>query len=129
MPDKWPFIHHVTFIASDLPASKRFYAAALQPLGVVEQDYGDGGAEYWEEGLDTPSFGLYDAGDAQVTRGAHIAFTARDRDQVDAFHAAALAAGGTSRYEPRLWPEYRAYCAFANDPDGNNIEAVHKETD
>ncbi|MFJ9821038.1 VOC family protein [Streptomyces sp. NPDC101151] len=66
-------------------------------------------------------------GDATVTRGAHIAFTARDRASVDAFYEAALTAGGTSRYEPRPWPEYRAYCAFVDDPDGNNIEAVYKE--
>ncbi|MFB8757610.1 VOC family protein [Streptomyces nigra] len=66
--------------------------------------------------------------EAAVTRGAHIAFTAATRDAVDAFHAAALAAGGTSRHAPRSWSEYRAYCAFVSDPDGNNIEAVHKET-
>ena len=41
--------------------------------------------------------------------------------------AAALGAGGTERHAPRHWPEYRAYCAFVSDPDGNNIEAVHKE--
>ncbi|MEU3726560.1 VOC family protein [Streptomyces sp. NPDC031705] len=126
MTQRWPFIHHVTFIASDLEASTRFYTAALKPLGVV-REASDGGAEFWEEELDTPSFGLYAAGDATVTRGAHIAFTARDRAAVDAFYEAALTAGGTSRHEPRLWPEYRAYCAFVDDPDGNNIEAVHKE--
>ena len=126
MTARWPFIHHVTFIASDLEASTRFYSAALAPLGVVGET-ADIGAEFWEEEQDTPSFGLYAAGEATVTRGAHIAFTARDRASVDAFHEAALAAGGTSRHEPRLWPEYRAYCAFVDDPDGNNVEAVHKE--
>lgn len=126
MTGRWPFIHHVTFIASDLEASTRFYTAALKPLGVVGEA-ADGGAEFWEEELDTPSFGLYPAGDAAVTRAAHIAFTARDRAAVDSFYAAALAAGGTSRYEPRLWPEYAAYCAFVDDPDGNNVEAVYKE--
>lgn len=126
MTQRWPFIHHVTLIASDLEASTRFYTAALKPLGVVGEA-ADGGAEFWEDELDTPSFGLYPAGDATVTRGAHIAFTARDRASVDTFYEAALAAGGTSRYGPRLWPEYRAYCAFVDDPDGNNIEAVYKE--
>ncbi|MET7463271.1 VOC family protein [Nonomuraea sp. NPDC005501] len=116
----------MTFIAADLEASTRFYTAALKPLGVVGEA-ADGGTEFWEERLDTPSFGLYPVGDATVTRGAHIAFTARDRAAVDAFHAAALAAGGKSRHEPRLWPEYGAYCAFVDDPDGNNIEAVYKE--
>src|SRR5688500_6341111 len=114
MTERWPFIHHVTFIASDLEASTRFYTAALKPLGVVGVA-ADGGAESWEAELDTPSCGLYLAGDAVVPRGAHIAFTARDRVAVDAFHAAALSAGGTSRHEPRLWPEYGAYCAFVDD--------------
>ncbi|MFF0464489.1 VOC family protein [Streptomyces mexicanus] len=126
MTERWPFIHHVTFIASDLEASTRFYGAALKPLGVVGEA-ADGGAEFWEAELDTPSFGLYPANGATVTQGAHIAFTARDRAAVDAFYAAALAAGGTSRHEPRLWPEYGAYCAFVDDPDGNNVEAVYKE--
>ncbi|GAA2322554.1 VOC family protein [Nonomuraea roseoviolacea subsp. roseoviolacea] len=126
MTERWPFIHHVTFIAADLEASTSFYTAALKPLGVVGQA-ADGGAEFWEEESDTPSFGLYPVGDATATRGAHIAFTARDRAAVDAFYAAALAAGGRSRHEPRLWPEYRAYCAFVDDPDGNNVEAVYKE--
>ncbi|GAA0939923.1 VOC family protein [Nonomuraea longicatena] len=115
----------MTFIAADLEASTRFYTAALKPLGVVGEA-ADGGAEFWEEDLDTPSFGLYPANGATVTQGAHIAFTARDQASVDAFHEAALAAGGTSRYEPRVWPEYGAYCAFVNDPDGNNVEAVYK---
>lgn len=48
---------------------------------------------------------------------------------VDAFHQAAVAAGGTSRHEPRYWPEYRAYAAFDSDPDGNNVEALVKEAE
>jgi predicted lactoylglutathione lyase len=55
-------------------------------------------------------------------------FGATDRACVDAFFAAAVAAGGSERHAPRHWPEYRAYCAFVSDPDGNNIEAVCKET-
>ena len=62
-----------------------------------------------------------------VTRGVHVAFEAADRSAVDAFHQAAVAAGGISRHEPRHWPEYRAYCAFVSDPDGNNIEALVKD--
>ncbi|MFJ6051847.1 VOC family protein [Streptomyces sp. NPDC092307] len=119
-------IHHVTFIASDLRASTRFHIAVLKPLGVV-REAPDFGAEFWEEERDTPSFGLHSAGDATVTRGAHVAFTARDRASVDGFYEAALASGDTSRHEPRLWPKYRACCAFVDDPDGNNVEAVHKE--
>jgi hypothetical protein len=48
---------------------------------------------------------------------------------VEAFFHAAMAAGAVPRHAPRHWLEYRAYCAFVNDPDGNNIEAVHKEVD
>ncbi|MFE5599744.1 VOC family protein [Streptomyces coelicoflavus] len=66
--------------------------------------------------------------EAAVTTGVHIAFTAVSRDAVDAFHVAAVAAGGVSRHAPRSWSQYRAYSAFVSDPDGNNIEVVHKET-
>ena len=65
--------------------------------------------------------------DDAVTRRLHIAFAATDRAAVERFHAAAVAAGARSRHAPRFWPEYRAYCAFVRDPDGNNVEAVHKE--
>lgn len=56
-----------------------------------------------------------------------MAFVAESREAVDAFHAAALAAGGTQRAAPRVREEYspRYYAAYVNDPDGNNIEAVH----
>lgn len=66
---------------------------------------------------------------AEVTRCLHLAFEAGDRKAVDAFHRAAVAAGGTSRHEPRYWPEYRAYAAFVSDPDGNNIEVLVKEVE
>ena len=56
----------------------------------------------------------------------HLAFAADGRAAVDAFHAAAVAAGAESLHAPRLWPQYHAsyYGAFVRDPDGNNIEAV-----
>ncbi len=73
------------------------------------------------------SVALAGAGERGVTRGFHLAFEASDRQAVDAFFWAALAAGGTERHAPRHWPRYRAYCAFVSDPDGNNIEALHKE--
>ena len=82
--------------------------------------------EFWHAESDTPSLSLQRGG-VEVTRGLHLAFAAADRSAVDAFFAAALAAGGTKRHAPRYWPEYRAYCAFVSDPDGNNIEAIHKE--
>ncbi|MFI7387169.1 VOC family protein [Streptomyces sp. NPDC049813] len=128
MEASMPFIHHLGVFASDFEASERFYAAALEPLGITVGYRADGVAEYWDPGRDTPSLSLERAENAgAVTRGLHIAFTAGSREAVDAFHAAAVAVGGTVRHAPRSWSEYRAYCAFVSDPDGNNIEAVHKE--
>jgi catechol 2,3-dioxygenase-like lactoylglutathione lyase family enzyme len=123
-----PFIHHLGVFASDFAASERFYTAALEALGINAGYRADGVAEYWHPEQDTPSLSLERAEEeTAVTRGMHLAFTAASRDAVDAFHAAAVAAGGTARHAPRSWDEYRAYCSFVSDPDGNNIEAVHKE--
>ncbi|MFF5335325.1 VOC family protein [Streptomyces sp. NPDC013181] len=123
------FIHHLGVFASDFEASERFYTSALEALGIGVGYRADGVAEYWSPEQDAPSLSLERAEDeAAVTKGVHIAFTAVSRDEVDTFHAAAVAAGGASRHRPRVWSEYRAYCAFVSDSDGNNIEAVHKET-
>ena len=123
-----PFVHHIGVFASDLAVSRDFYSAALAPLGVRIGYETAVTAEYWPPGRDTPSLSLERAEAAtECTRGVHIAFAAGDRAAVDAFHAVAVAAGGRSRHAPRHWPQYRAYCAFVSDPDGNNIEAVHKE--
>ncbi|WP_433545937.1 VOC family protein [Streptomyces sp. CA-294286] len=121
------FVHHLGVFASDFQASERFYTAALKALGIGVGHRADGVTEYWRPEWDTPSLSLERAEDT-VTRGVHIAFAACSRDAVDAFHAAAVAAGGASRHAPGTWSEYRAYCAFVSDPDGNNIEAVHKES-
>ncbi|MFD8567407.1 VOC family protein [Streptomyces sp. NPDC059639] len=121
------FVHHLGVFASDFEASERFYTSALEALGIGVGYRADGVAEYWSPERDMPSLSLERA-EGAVTTGVHIAFTAVSRDAVDAFHAAAVAAGGASRHEPRAWSAYRAYCAFVSDPDGNNIEAVHKET-
>jgi catechol 2,3-dioxygenase-like lactoylglutathione lyase family enzyme len=120
-------IHHVGVFASDFAASRAFFAAALRPLGILAGYEADGVCELWHAEKDTPSLSLHPAR-AEVTRGLHLAFEAGDRAAVDAFFAAAVSAGGVVRHAPRYWPEYRAYCAFVSDPDGNNIEAVHKET-
>jgi len=127
--DEGSFLHHLGVFASDFEESERFYAAALGALGITVGYRAEGVAEFWHPARDTPSLSLERAsgGDA-VTRGLHLAFAADSPAAVAAFHAAALAAGGAGRHAPRHWPEYRAYCAFVSDPDGNNIEAVHKET-
>lgn len=64
-----------------------------------------------------------------MTRGAHIAFVAGSREQVDAFYTAAVAAGGRPKLPPGIRAEYspRYYAAFVYDPDGNNVEAVHHD--
>ena len=120
-------IHHLGVFASDFAASRTFFAAALQPLAIlVGYEAGDV-CEFWRSDRDTPSLSLHSAR-SEVTRGLHLAFEATSRAAVDAFFEAAVSAGGTERHAPRHWPEYRAYCAFVSDPDGNHIEAVHKET-
>jgi uncharacterized protein len=118
-----PTIDHVTLRAGDLPASGRFYETALAPLGF--------GLEFEHEGL--LAFGSGEGGrliiyaSERPVAGFHVAFSAPSREAVDAFHAAALGAGGRDNGAPGLRPEYHGgyYGAYVFDPDGNNIEAVH----
>ena len=119
-------LHHLGVFASDFPSSREFYVAALGALDIAPGYETSDVAEFWRPEDDTPFLSLEQAvGD--VTRGLHLAFAAPDRARVDEFFHASLRAGGRERVAPRFWPEYRAYCAFVSDPDGNNIEAVHKE--
>ncbi len=118
--------HHLGVFASDFPRSRAFYAASLEPLGIAVGYETEGVCELWRTEADTPSLSLHRA-TGGVTRGLHLAFAAPDRRAVDDFFRAALAAGGEERHAPRFWAKYRAYCAFVSDPDGNNVEAVHKE--
>jgi len=117
-------LDHVGVKVKDVGSSKRFYTAALAPLGFTVQ----------YEDKATLGFGPKDAPAFWVMQGdprgsAHVAFAAKDRASVSAFHAAAVAAGGKDNGAPGLRPEYHAnyYGAFVTDPDGNNVEAVcHK---
>jgi catechol 2,3-dioxygenase-like lactoylglutathione lyase family enzyme len=116
-----PVIDHVTLQVSDYEQSKVFYMKALLPLGIrllVEEDNSAG------FGRDRPEFWFY-AGLA-VKPPVHVAFTAENRGQVDAFYKAGLAAGGTDNGSPGVRAHYHAgyYAAFVRDPDGLNIEAV-----
>jgi catechol 2,3-dioxygenase-like lactoylglutathione lyase family enzyme len=118
-------IDHVTVGVSDLERSRAFYARALLPLGFSEIADSPAGLPEVEFGLEeAPNFAISTA----YGTGApvHVAFAADRREQVDAFHAAALAAGGRDNGAPGLRPEYSAgyYGAFVLDPDGHNIEAV-----
>lgn len=126
MPTRRVVIDHVTIGVSDLERSRDFYARALAPLGFRELGP-------WREGVRETTFGVAGADDFALsleyppTAGLHLAFAADTREQVDAFHAAALAAGGRDNGAPGLRPEYSAqyYGAFVLDPDGVNLEAVH----
>ncbi|MDQ7776626.1 VOC family protein [Paracoccus aminovorans] len=124
-------IDHIGIAVSDITRARAFYDAALAVLGIgVEMEvteamtgghgahlgYGrDGKPDFWI-GSGKPAHG-----------GTHVAFAAPDRAAVDAFHRAAMAAGGRDNGAPGLRPEYHPgyYGAFVLDPDGNNIEAVH----
>jgi catechol 2,3-dioxygenase-like lactoylglutathione lyase family enzyme len=128
MSDNAPFVHHVAISVSDFERSEEFYTAVLAELGITPLFRAKGVAEYWRPEEDRLSVSVEHVRHPEsVTRGLHIAFAAADRAQVDAFHAAAVTIGAESRHAPRVWPEYRAYCAFVRDPDGNNVEALHKE--
>jgi catechol 2,3-dioxygenase-like lactoylglutathione lyase family enzyme len=114
------FVDHLAFDVADVAASRRFYLAALAPWGAVEVE-ADGAFGYGPPGSE----------DIWLAHGEpgpplHLAFHARDRAMVEAFHAAALAAGGRDNGAPGLRPQYHDdyYAAFVLDPDGNNVEAV-----
>ncbi|MBX3635033.1 MAG: VOC family protein [Rubrivivax sp.] len=124
-------IDHMTFRASDIARTQAFYSAALAPLGYAlvydathdghrVLGYGrDGRIDTWF--VDGPS-----DGSGGPTTGCHLAWRAPGRAAVDAFHAAAVAAGGRDNGAPGLRPHYHPdyYGAFVIDPDGNNVEAV-----
>src|SRR5688500_13769107 len=117
-----PVIDHMGIAVSDLAASRAFYEPALAPLG-LRVLYGDERSlAIGTEGAD--DFALH-VGGARTT-GMHVAFVAISKDAVDAFHAAALAAGGVDNGAPGYRPQYHRgyYGAFVLDPDGNNVEAV-----
>jgi catechol 2,3-dioxygenase-like lactoylglutathione lyase family enzyme len=115
-------LDHLQLVVRDLAASRTFYAAVLEvlnvPLGGSADDY------FWADEL------FVSTADSKAAAGSltgrhHLAFQARDRTMVDAFHKAALAHGGRDNGPPGergYHPGY--YAAFVLDPDGNNIEAV-----
>lgn len=116
-------IDHIGLKTSDQTVSRRFYEKALAPLGytvLMEFEEGQvvgigigGKPDFWFSSGETSS-------------PIHLAFSASDRATVDAFHAAALAAGGKDNGAPGLRSEYHPgyYGAFVLDPDGDNVEAV-----
>jgi catechol 2,3-dioxygenase-like lactoylglutathione lyase family enzyme len=118
---------HVVFGASDYAASKAFFVKALEPLGVVVVHEGPLGVELCRPN-DTSSLCIRREPEPKPSH-LHLAFTAENRRQVDAFHRAALEAGGQDHGAPGLRPQYHAnyYAAFVIGPDGHNIELVCHE--
>lgn len=115
-------LHHLSLVVGDYERCKTFYAAALAPLGYSLCVESDGWAGFGTGAH--PSLWLHSG--SAVTRSLHIALRASSREAVDAFHAAALAAGGQDHGAPSLRPEYGEgyYAAYALDPDERNIEVV-----
>ena len=115
---------HVKFGVRDFAVSKAFYLEALGPIGVtVVIDWPPDGAEL-SQPTGNSSLCLYQTDEKPAH--LHIAFVAESRSQVDAFHVAALGAGGQDNGPPGLRPQYNGqyYAAFVLDPDGHNIEVV-----
>ena len=119
-------IDHVGLNVSDLAAAKAFYAETLEPLGYrVWAEWEDDHVVGFAADESSPDFWIYTRGD-EPSAPTHVSFRARDRETVDAFHAAGLAAGGSDNGRPGVRPHYHEqyYGAFVLDHDGNNIEAV-----
>ena len=116
---------HVKFGVSDYAASKAFFLKALEPLGVAV--VGEGPPTYGVE-LSPPGGHASLCLDQTADKPAplHLAFRAENRQQVEAFHRAALEAGGKDNGAPGPRPHYHAnyYAAFVIGPDGHNIEVV-----
>ena len=123
-------IDHMGIAVSDIERSRKFYEAALGALGMsVNMEVGP---DQTESGGTALGFGARDekifwiADQERPGEGTHVAFRVERREQVDAFHAAGMKAGGRDNGAPGLRPHYgpNYYAAFICDPDGANIEAV-----
>jgi catechol 2,3-dioxygenase-like lactoylglutathione lyase family enzyme len=128
-------LDHVTIGTSDLEASAAFYEAALGALGLVrlaelvdeEEDDAEVEAAGW--GVEGGHVLVWVVTSGLPTSGVHLGLRAATRADVEAFHAAALAAGGSDHSAPRRWPLYRRgeFNAIVRDPAGNLVEAVSPE--
>lgn len=116
-------IDHIQLVVRDLAASQAFYEAVFKVLEVPMAGTGDN--YFWADELFV-STADSEAAQGELTGRHHLAFQAKDRALVDAFHRAGLAAGGADNGAPGERPYHPGYyAAFLIDPDGNNIEAVH----
>ena len=114
---------HVKLSVADPEASKAFYRTVLAELEIPP---------LWEDERGGQYANLVVVGPGEPSASVHIGFVARAREQVDAFHAAGLSAGYRDNGAPGVREQYSSeaaglyYAAFLLDPDGNNIEAVHR---
>jgi catechol 2,3-dioxygenase-like lactoylglutathione lyase family enzyme len=117
-------LDHVGLNVQDFAASRAFYEQALAPLGWRVLRAFDGGKTAAFGTADMPVFWIHER--EPYGTGTHVAFPAADRPAVDAFHAAALSAGGRDNGAPGVREQYHPnyYGAFVLDADGNNVEAV-----
>jgi catechol 2,3-dioxygenase-like lactoylglutathione lyase family enzyme len=115
-----PVVDHLDVHASDYPLSVRFYETVLAPLGIPKlHEYEDGACFTHVNVVPRPP----------ATTNLHLCFVARSRNEVDAFHRAGVEAGFESNGEPGYrdyMPGY--YAAYLLDPDGNNVEALYRES-
>jgi catechol 2,3-dioxygenase-like lactoylglutathione lyase family enzyme len=118
-------LDHVGFAVVDYQRSKAFYEKALAPLGMkLLMEFSGAAAAFGKTDGERPSF-FIEAHGEPVRGRLHIALRAESRVQVNAFHAAAIQAGGTDNGEPGVrWYHPHYYGGYVLDPDGNNIEAV-----
>jgi catechol 2,3-dioxygenase-like lactoylglutathione lyase family enzyme len=121
------FLDHLTIWVSNLDRSRRFYRAALEPLGARIIDV-PGPPESWGPAVVLGPEGAEDLVlvEGKPTSPLHLAFAAADAEAVDRFHAAALANGGRDNGAPGIRERYHPhyYAAYVLDPDGHNVEAV-----
>ena len=124
-------IAHAALIVSNYDSAKKFYETALKTLGYTfTMDHPEWRAGGYNDGVTTDFWISQKEG---VTSGfaSHVAFTAKNKEEVESFYKAALDAGGKDNgapgYRKEYWPGY--YAAFIHDADGNNIEAVWFDND
>ena len=115
-------IDHIQLVVRDINASKKFYTAIFEtlgiPLGGETEEY------FWADELFVSELKSI-ASDGKLTGPTHLAFQAKDQAMVQKFHEAGLKAGGKDNGAPGERPYHPGYyAAFLHDPDGNNIEAV-----